>query len=405
VVGLEDKIVVTGYGVKVPKTNSVQQFTHNLKDGVCCLKAVTNLSPDGEKTIIGYIDEGLEEFEFDKKYKRLPRASLLGMAAGREALNQAGLLNLSHKKTGLFMGISVGAIGEKVFQESIIHVNQEHYRNIPITFSHYSNYHSITAAISYDLGIKGMTKTISTGCTSSLEAIQDAMVYLKSGMIDVAIVGGTDSLVNKMATYGFAKTKSIAMNQGLDDGAAPFNQNSKGFAISEGSGMIILEREETALNRNATILGEIENVVSNNDGVSIYSIDESGDQMVRALKEVIRERKPDFINSQALGIQVNDRIEERCSNELFNHHVPYTSIKSMIGNPYGAIGVLQVISSLISIKHGFIPPTIRTKKQGFEAMNIVTETLFQEVNEVAITNHGQGGNNACAYIKRYQHSR
>src|SRR5207302_130839 len=101
---------------------------------------------------------------------------------------------------------------------------------------------------------------------------------------------------------------------------------------------------------------------------------------------------------------VNDRIEKRCSKDLFNHEVPYTSIKSMIGNPYGAIGILQVISSLLSINHGFIPPTIRTNKKGFEEMNVVTETWFQEINEVALTNHGHGGNNACAYIRRYKKS-
>jgi 3-oxoacyl-(acyl-carrier-protein) synthase len=75
----------------------------------------------------------------------------------------------------------------------------------------------------------------------------------------------------------------------------------------------------------------------------------------------------------------------------------------MIGNPYGASRVLQVISSLLSITQWFIPPTIRTKKDGFEDMNIITETLFQEVNEVAITNHGLGDNNECGYVKRYKY--
>ncbi len=401
-VSLRDKIVVTGYGVKAPNTNNIGQYIYNLKNGVCCLATVTDLSPNGEKTIIGRIHSGLDEFESDKKFKRLPRATLLGMASGKEALNQARLSNLADKKVGLFFGISVGAIGEKLFHDSIIHVNENNYRNVPITFSHFSNYHSITAEIAHYLSIKGITKTITTGCTSSLDAIQDAMVYLKSGIIDVAVVGGTDSLVNKMACFGFAKTKSIPINQTLNVGAVPFNQNSKGFAISEGSGVIILEREEDARKRKIEILGEIEKIVSNNDGVHIYSVEETGEQMISALKEVIEGRTPDYINSQALGIQVNDRIEEHCSKRLFNHKVPYTSIKSMIGNPYGAIGVLQVISSLISINHGFIPPTIRTNKEGYEEMNIVTEPWHQEVNEVAITNHGHGGNNACAYIKRHK---
>ncbi|KMY49887.1 beta-ketoacyl-[acyl-carrier-protein] synthase family protein [Peribacillus loiseleuriae] len=399
---MKGKIVVTGYGVKAPNTNDIAEYIDNLKNGICCLETVTDLSPNGETTIIGHLKGGLEEFESNKRFKRLPRATLLGIASGKEALKQAKLSDLTDKKVGIFFGISVGAIGEKLFHDSIIHVNENNYRNVPITFSHFSNYHSITAEIAHNLSIKGITKTITTGCTSSLEAIQDAMLYLKSGIIDVAVVGGADSLVNKMACFGFAKTKSIPINQTLDVGAVPFNQNSKGFAISEGSGVIILEREEDAQKRDIEILGEIENIVSNNDGVHIYSVEESGEQMISALKEVVGGRRPDYINSQALGIQLNDRIEEQCSKRLFNHNVPYTSIKSMIGNPYGAIGILQVISSLISINHGFIPPTIRTNKDGYEEMNIVTETEHQEVNEVAITNHGHGGNNACAYIKRHK---
>jgi len=397
-----EKIVVTGYGVRGPKSNNIEQFLYNLANGVNCLEVVSNLSPKGEESLVGKIHEGLDEFESDKRFKRFPRVTLMGMAAGKEAIDQAKLINLQDKKVGVFFGTSLGAIGEKIYQESIINVHQSNYREIPVTFSHFVNYHSITSAIAHYLGAKGLTKTITTGCTSSLEAIQDAIAYLKCGIIDIAIVGGTDSLVDKMATYGFAKTKSIALNQSLQEGAVPFSESSKGFAISEASGVVVLEREGHALERSISILGEIENVISNNDGVYLYSLDQTGDQMVSALKEVIKERKPDYINSQAVGIQVNDKIEKRCSEELFNHTVPYTSIKSMIGNPYGATGILQVISSLLSINHGFIPPTIRTNKKGFEEMNIVTTTLFQEINEVAVTTHGHGGNNACTYIKRYQ---
>ncbi|KKI93198.1 beta-ketoacyl synthase [Bacillus sp. SA1-12] len=401
---MKDKIVVTGYGVKAPKSANIVQFTHHLKKGTCCLDVVTNLLPNGDAMIIGRIEEGLEEYESDTRFKRFPRVTLLGMAAGMEAVKHAKLSHLSDLKVGLFVGVSVGAIGDNIFGGSIIEINNGNLRNVPVTFSHFANYHSITSAIGHYLGIKGITKTITTGCTSSLEAIQDAIVYLKSGMIDAAVVGGSDSVLNEIAAYGFAKTKSITINQGLDDGAVPFSEKSKGFAISEGAGFLILEREADALKRNVKIIGEIEQVVSNNDGVFLYSIDKTGTQMIHALKEVTNGRKPDYVNSQALGWKVNDRIEELASKELFDHCVPYSSIKSMIGNPYGATGVLQVISSFISITQGFIPPTIRTQKDGFEAMNIVTEPLYQEVNEVAITNHGHGGNNACAYVKRYNYS-
>jgi 3-oxoacyl-[acyl-carrier-protein] synthase II len=396
------KIVVTGYGIKAPNTSNIKEFLHNLVNGVCCLESVTNLTPKGESTIVGLIKDELIDIPLDKKFERLPRTTLLGMAAGKEALSHSRIGSLEGKKVGVFFGVSVGNIGDEHFQQSILNVNLNNYRGISFTFGHQANHHSITSAIAQFLDSNGITKTITTGCTSSIEAIQDATVYLKSGLIDIAILGGVDSPISKAATYALAKTKVLPFNQTLEDAAVPFHSSSKGFAMSEGSGVIILEREADALKREAIILGEIDNIVSNNDGVFIYTVDKTGDQMIKALKEVLNHRIPDYVNSQALGIQLNDIIEQKCSKELFDHKVPYTSIKSMFGNPFGAIGIIQVISSLISINYGFIPPTIRTRKKGFEDMNIVSDTIFREINEVAITNHGYGGNNACAYIKSYK---
>lgn len=396
------KMVVTGYGIKAPKTANIDYFLQNLLSGTCCLEVVTNLSHKSKSTIVGLIDNQTLIPPDNKMYKRLPRTVLLGIAAGKEALSYAKLINTEEKKVGVFFGISVGNTGDQEFQQAILHANQHNERKIPITFGHLGNYHSITSSISYFLGGNDVAKTLSTGCTSSLEAIQDAIVYLKSGLIDIAIVGGVDSPISNSAFYSFSKTKVLPINQSLIDGAVPFQSSSRGFAMAEGAGVIVLERDRDALKRGAHILGEIDKVVSNNDGVHIYSLDTSGNKMIKALREVVEGRIPDYVNSQALGIQINDMIEKRTSKELFNHTVPYTSIKSMIGNPFGAIGIIQVISSLLSINNGFIPPTIRTTQKGYEEMNIVKKTIYKQINEVAITNHGYGGNNATAYIKRYK---
>lgn len=393
-------IVCTGYGIIAPQTVNVQEFLFNLQRGINCLELNNELTPHNETNIVGIVKKGLEELDADKRLKRLPKVAKLGMIAAKEAI-QSAKLDVTNKKIGLFIGVSLGAGGESVFQDSIIYANQNKYRKIPITFSHFANYHSITASIAHFIGTKGITKTITTGCTSSLEAIEEAMAYLKSGMIDIAIVGGTDSPISKATTFAFAKTRTIPIDQGLEDGAVPFQQGSAGFAMSEGSGIIILERADEAIKRGAHIIGEIEKVSSNTDGGYIFDLDDTGNQMVNALKEVTEGRNPDYINSQALGIRINDNIEKRCSKELFDHSVPYTSIKSMYGNPFGVAGVMQVIASLLSIQHNFIPPTIRTTKKGYEEMKIVTGTRYQTVDEVAITNHGYGGNNACAYVKRY----
>lgn len=394
-------IVCTGTGVLAPNTKNIREFLFNLENGICCLEVTHDYTPNNESNIVGIIKEILEEFENDKLLKRLPRVTKIGLAATKEAVDSSKI-DLTNKRVGLFFGISLGGVGEEVFQEGFINSNQGNYRKIPLTFCHSGNFHSITSAIGHFIGTNGITKTISTGCTSSLEAIEEALVYLKSGIIDVAIVGGVDAPLSQALTYSFARTKVLPLNQDMSEGAVPFQEGSKGYAMSEASGSIILEREEDALIRGADIKGVISDVVSNNDGIYIYSVDETGSQLHKALKEVVKDRKPDYINSQALGISINDRIEKNGSEILFNHQIPYTSIKSMYGNPFGATGIIQVISSLLSIEHNFIPPTIRTTKKGYEEMNIVTETIFQVVNEVAVTNHGYGGNNACAYITSFQ---
>ncbi|XQY92528.1 beta-ketoacyl synthase N-terminal-like domain-containing protein [Metabacillus sp. HB246100] len=394
------KIVVTGYGIRAPGTENIECFRSNLMRGICCLDTVTNLTYKNETTIVGLIEDlGIDDSS-QKEYRRLPRTALLGIAAGKEAITYARLHHVKNKRIGVFFGISLGNTGSQEFQAAITHSNENKYRKIPITFGHLSNTHSITASISYFLGGNDVTKTITTGCTSSLEAVQDARIYLKSGLIDIAIVGGVDSPISKAASFVFSKTNVLPLNQSLEEGAIPFQSTSKGFAMSEGAGVIILEREEDAQKRGVNIIGEIEDVVSNNDGQPIYSQDTSGDQLLKALRAVVKNRRPDYVNSQALGIQVNDLIEKRASYELFQHEVVFTSIKSMIGNPFGAVGIMQVISSLLSIEYGFIPPTIRTNQKGFEEMKIVRNLIVQQVNSVAITNHGYGGNNAAAYIKR-----
>lgn len=395
------KIVVSGYGTIAPNTRNIDEFLFNLQHGVNTLELIDGEGYKGESNIVGLIDNGLEELEKDRRINRLPKVSKLGIVAGKEALKSAGV-DLAGKKVGVFFGTSLGSITERPFQDSVIHINNDEYRKVPITFPHYVNYHSITSSIAYSLGAKGITRTITTGCTSSLEAIESALLYLRSGKIDIAIVGGTESSIDRTVTYAFARTRVLPLDQEMKDGAVPFQEDSKGFAIAEAAGAIVLEREEDALLRGASIKGEFVDAISNNDGIYIYSTDETGEEMVNVLKEITNGRSPDYINSQALGIQINDRIEERCSRELFNHQTPYTSIKSMFGNPLAASGILQVISSLLSVEHNFIPPTIRTTKKGYEDMNIVTETIYQEVNEVAITNHGHGGNNACAYIQKYR---
>ena len=392
-------IVATGVGVISPKVENIKDFLNVLQTGENTLKENNTLMPHEKKsTILGIVENGLEEYQNNPAYKRYSKAMLLGIKAAKEAIASANI-DLTSKRVGLFVGTAIGGISEEGFLKSIA-LMEEDPNKMVTHFIHFANHHSLTSANGHDLGIKGIEKTISTGCTSSLEAIEIAMLYLKNGLIDVAVVGGVDSAMSKTTNQAFIKNRSITINQTLEEGAIPFSKSSRGFAIAEAAAFLILEREEDALKRNVEILGEIEQVISNNDGIGAFSTDTKGEQLKNLVQQIAYNRKPDYVNSQALGIQINDQIEKRCSKEVFNHEVPYTSIKAMVGNPFGAAGAIQVISGLLSIKYGFIPPTTKTQKLGYEEMFINTDIQYKEINEVLVTNHGLGGNNAVAYLKK-----
>jgi 3-oxoacyl-(acyl-carrier-protein) synthase len=392
------KIVATGMGIIAPKINNIDSFLEILQKGENTLQQVDRDMPKGKTNIVGLVEKGLEEYQNNKEYRKYSRAMLLGIKAAKEAVQSANI-NLSEHKVGLFVGTAIGSLGEPDFTDSIIYAKED-YTKVYNHFINLANHHSITSAIGKELGLNGIFKTISTGCTASLEAIEIAMRYLKDGTIDVAVVGGVDASMNLATNIAFMKNRSLPINQDVNTGAVPFSKKSKGFAISEAAGFLVLEREENVKNRDVTVYGEIEQVLSNNDGVGIYQTDVEGKQLIKIVKECVQGRMPDYVNSQALGLQVNDKIEMMESQEVFQHQVPYTSIKSMIGNPFGSVGVIQVISGLLSITYGFIPPTIKTNQNGYEEMNIVTSTIFQEIKEVLVTNHGHGGNNAVAYLKK-----
>jgi 3-oxoacyl-(acyl-carrier-protein) synthase len=390
-----DRIVITGYGVKVPGGKNVSEFKQTLETGFCALETVNDLTPKGQPLTIGAIHDEIEELS-DKQYRYLPRISKLAIGSAIEAVKMSKIKEFDSNRTGVFYGTGLG--GTLGYEETISDNGRKSFSELPIYICGLVNYHSLASSISSYFNLHGITKTLSTGCTSSMESLQDAIMYIKSNQIDVAIVGGSDSANCKTTVYGFGKFKTIPINKSIEESGIAFSKHSKGFVLAEGAGTLIVERESHALKRGATIYGVIDEIFSNNDSATINGADPEGKLMMECLSQVLKGRIPDYVNSQALGLQANDIVERNISKQLFSHNVPYTSIKSMIGHALGASGIIQVISSLISFTDNFISGTIRTDKAGFEEVNLIQNTYYQNVNEIAITTHGYGGNNACTYL-------
>ena len=390
-----DEIVITGYGVKAPGISNIGQFKVVLEQGICTQEILHGRGNNGSNIVCGVVHEDLEIIS-GQKYKRYPRAAQLGIAAAEEAYKMANLPSDDFARVAVIMGTSGGGILE--VEKFSNHGNN--LKKVPIQYVPIGDPHTLSSGITKHLGINGQAYTISTGCTASLDAILMGKLFLEAGYADICIVGGTDALLGDWITYGFLKTDAIAENVEIEETGVPFSTSHKGFVKSEGSAVVILERKKDADSRGAKIWGQVNGVASNNEALSMLMSDTTGTLMTAALKSAIGDFSPTYVNSQALGLKQNDMIDYITHTNLFGSSVPITSIKGMTGHTFGSMGAIQVVSSLLSMEYGFIPPTIKTSGDGFNDLPIVFETKYQNVESVAITNHGVSGNNTCLLITK-----
>lgn len=393
---MDKRIAITGFGVKVPNGENNEDYLKNLLSGNYHFAQRSDLAPNGEPVLIGDLVGDLEELE-NKEYRILPRTSKLAIKTTMEALNMANFTEKDFQDIGVFFGTTMGGTHE--LENFFPDVYHNTYKHVPIYGCGLVSYHSIASSISSYFNIHGISKTITTACTSGLESLEDAIMYMRNGKIKKAIVGGTDSSNCKTLVFGFGRIKGIPFNQDEHSAGSPFNKNSRGFILSEGAATLIIEFEEDALKRGATIYGYVDEISSNNDAVSVNGTDKTGESMMKTVRDVLKNRTPDYYNSQALGYRSNDDVETIVSQEIFDNKVPITTIKGLTGHPLGASGLAQLIASLLGFQHNFIPKTIRTNKYGYESVPLVTDTIHtNNTNNVLITSHGYGGNNVSVFL-------
>ncbi|OEH93646.1 hypothetical protein BFG57_00410 [Bacillus solimangrovi] len=371
------------------------EFKSVLEKGLSVFSLTDGLNE--EKVLCGIVDDQFDEVN-GVKLKKYPRATRMAIAAAFDAYKMSEIDQLKNKKRiAVVFGSSSGNFNE--IEEYVSLVAKDQYRKFPPTAVGKMNASSIASGITSFLGLNGLSFTVSNSCTSSLDAVNIGKLLIESNQADICIVGGVDSTICKTAFYGYSKLKILSLEEDLEKIGGPFQPGS-GFIMSEGAGAIILERESEVMDDNKEILGYIDGIHANQDGMSIFHSDTSGENMLTAVKNTVREHTPTYVNSQALGILENDNIEEFVHTTLFDGQVPITSIKGMIGHAFGASGILQCIASLISMKHSFIPPTTHSSQEKYEKLPLVKETKYVPVDSTLITNHGYGGNNTSLLLSK-----
>jgi len=297
--------------------------------------------------------------------RRYSRAALFGVIAAREAWNDAGLV-FAEPKAGVIIGSGGGGIdiGEQQYKD-FFQNNGQHVSPYAIALGICG---MVSSEISIALGLRGISHVLSTGCTSSTDALGYACMLLRQGEFDVLLSGGTDGCVLPGMIFGFSRMRAVSThyNDRGTEASRPFDKGRDGFVLGEGAWMMALELEDRARARGAQVYATIDGYASTCDAYHRVQMDPDGEQIVRCMHDAIEKsgRAPEqigYINYHGTSTQLNDAIESRCTRLAFGDladRIPGSSTKSMIGHPQGASGSAGVVATALAMSRGFLPPTI-----------------------------------------------
>jgi 3-oxoacyl-[acyl-carrier-protein] synthase II len=374
----EPRVVISGIGVVSPFGIGRERFWDHIRRGCSGTRAIV----DFDATALGSrvaapiasmsIDdvpalEGDDIWDDDYRAdpKRYSRAALAGVIAAREAWRDAGL-PIAARNAGVVIGSGGGGIdvGERQYYDFFVERGK---RVTPYAIP-VSIVGMVSSEISISLRLHGLSHVLSCGCTSSTDAIGYAAALIRSGDADTILSGGTDACVTPGMMFGFSRMKvvSTAYNDRPAEASRPFDRGRDGFVLGEGAWMLVLEREDRARGRGATVYASIDGYGSTCDAYHRVQMAPDGHEIVRAMTTAIeRSGRPreeiGYISYHGTSTIINDAVESRCVRQVFGDAadlVPGSSVKSMIGHPQGASGAAGVVTAALAIHRGFLPPTI-----------------------------------------------
>src|SRR5205085_5223436 len=227
---------------------------------------------------------------------------------------------------------------------------------------------TLSSEVSMRFGFRGLSHVITTGCTSSTDAIAYAMRQIQLGVQPLMLVGGTDSPLAFGIMKGFTLMKIMteSWNHAPEPGSRPFNRDRDGFVLAEGSWMFIVEDYDHARARGARIYAEIAGYGSTCEAFHRVRLEESAEEPARAITMALDEARlaPEdiqYVNLHGTSTELNDRVETRALKIALGKHagkIPMSGLKSQIGHAQGACGAAGVAASLVAMQHNEIPPTI-----------------------------------------------
>jgi 3-oxoacyl-[acyl-carrier-protein] synthase II len=367
------RVCITGFGCVTPIGIGRDNFWKSLENGASGVRRIESFDVSQSKVKIA---AEIKNFDWEaelnpKDRKHVPRTVPLALAAAREAVKDANIetesLSLSERQNfGVILGTGGGGLAFTERQYKYWFTGEENKASIYTIPA--STHGGLSSELSMFFGIHGLSHVVSTGCTSSTDAIFYAAQHISLGRQEIMLTGGVDAPIAHGILEGFNLMTVLTndWNDAPERASRPFSLNRSGIVLGEGAWIFVLETVESAEKRGAKIYAEIKGYGSTCDAYHRVRLEENGIEPARAMQIAIEDsgispEAIDYVNLHGTSTQLNDRIETQAVKKAFGGHaykLSTSATKSQIGHPQGASGAAGIGATLLALNENIIAPTI-----------------------------------------------
>ena len=415
------RIVITGVGIISPLGHTADDNWDSLLQGQSGIGQITQFDPAGlPVTIAGEVKDFTPgDYINFKEARRMSRVSQLATVAAQMALVDANLPApiapaLDPERVGVIVGTGVG--GFEVADRNLIIYRTKGYNRVnPFAMTSFlpnmPSYH-----VSLLAGSLGPISTVVAACATGTQAVGEGMELIRRGVADTVITGGAEGLIHEAAVAGFARmlALSTAYNDEPERASRPFDKDRDGFVLSEGAGIIVLERLDKALERGVHIYAEVVGHSSSSDAFHVAAPDPKAAGKIRAMRWAVEDADLtlgdiDYINAHGTATAVNDSSETYAIKTLFGeraYEIPVSSSKSVLGHAMGATGAIEAIFCAYALSEQIIPPTwnYETRDPECDLDYVPNAPRPSDLQFVLSNSFGLGGQNACLVLAKFENN-
>jgi 3-oxoacyl-[acyl-carrier-protein] synthase II len=412
---MRKRVVVTGLGAVTPIGNDVISYWNGLLAGRSGAATITRFDTSNLDVHIAAEVKGFDPISIfgKREARRNDLFTLFALEASRQAVLDADfkIHPKGDKSAGVLIGTGIGGIISLL--ENFQHMQQYGSRRVSPFMIPMMMPNAASAMVAIEYELRGPNLSLASACATGSHAIAEAAEIIRRGQAKVMICGGSEAAITPLSLAAFKNMGALSpRNDEPERVSRPFDADRDGFLLGEGAGILIIERMEHALDRNAHIYCEVIGQGASSDAFHITAPDERGLGATISMQQAIKDaridpQEVDYINAHGTSTKLNDRIETQAIRAVFGTHadrIAISSTKSMIGHLMGAAGAVEAIACIKSLETGWVHPTINYETPDPECdLDYVPNKARKLDPQIVLSNSfGFGGHNGTLIFRRWE---